>query len=371
MRHFDDHAACLHLRVLHHLASGEHGGAGHAGVFEDGEPLFGALDEQRLLGHFQPLVGVAVAAGGGLEAFVFQPLGVVEGVAEAAPLVVAHHRDADVAAGGLVDEVDEGGGGGNVHFLADEGLAAHVRRPHEGDDGVEHGEPHVLALPGAFAREKRRRDRLRRRDAGELVRQDGADEPWPGSVGTPLHAGEARERLDDRVVDGLVGERPLLAPAAHRNVDEVRLDGLEVLVVEAEPRHDAGAEVLHEDVRRAGEIEDHLPPSGRFGVHGNRALVAVVVHERRREVALPVPGAPHMVAAQGRFHLDDVRALVGENHRAVGASDHRREIDDAHAVKRPSHAASWCLAKRATLAKERRGERQRLANCSWARVCSS
>ena len=343
MLHFDDDAARLHLRVLHHLASREDGRAGHAGVFEDGEPLFGALRKQCFLGHFQPFVGVAVSPRRRLEAFVFQPLRVADGVAEAVPLLVAHHRDADVAAGGFVDEVDEGGGSGNVHFLADEGLAAHVRRPHEGDDRIQHREAHMLPLAGALAGEERRRDGLRRGDAGELVRQDGADEPGPFRVGTALHAGEAGEGLDDGVVHRLVGERAVLAPAAHGDVDDVRLDGLQVVVVDAEPRHHARAEVLHEDVRRAGEVEDHLPPCRGFRVHRDRTLVAVVVHERRREVALAVARPPHMVAAQGRLHLHDVRPLIGEHHRAVGPGDHRGEIDDAHAVQRPSHAASGVL----------------------------
>ena len=38
----------------------------------------------------------------------------------------------------------------------------------------------------------------------------------------------------------------------------------------------------------------------------------------------------------GRFDLHDVGAEVGEEQRAVGPGDHRREVDDAHAVERES-----------------------------------
>ena len=36
----------------------------------------------------------------------------------------------------------------------------------------------------------------------------------------------------------------------------------------------------------------------------------------------------------GRLHLDDVRAEIGEDHRAVRAGEHLGEIDDPHAGER-------------------------------------
>ena len=191
----------------------------------------------------------------------------------------------------------------------------------------------MLPLPRTFACEQSRAHSLGRRDAGELVRQDGADEARPGRIGTGLHAGQPGERLDDGIVHGLVGIGPCLAPTAHRNVHDVRLHRLEIVVVQAQPRHHARAEVLHENVRLLGEIQDHLPPRRRLRIHGNGALVAVVVHEGGGEVALAVTRPPRMIAAQRRFHLHHVRALIGEDHGAVGAGDHGGEIHHADAVE--------------------------------------
>ena len=165
MFRFHDDARRLHLRMSQHLAARQHRRTGDAGLFEAPQPFLGRFGQERLLRHFQALVGVAIAASGRFEALVVQPFGVADGVAQAVPLIVAHHRNADVAAGGFVDEVDEGGGGGHVHFLANEGLAAHVGRPHEGDDGIEHGEAHMLTFTASLAGEERGRHGLRGGDA--------------------------------------------------------------------------------------------------------------------------------------------------------------------------------------------------------------
>ena len=188
----DDDAAGFDLGMAHHLGAGQYRRAGYAGGFEDAEPLGGRFLQQGFLHHLQAFVGVAVTARRRLEALVFKPLRVAYGVAQAVPLVVGHHRDADVAVRRLVDEVDEGRGPGDVDLLANEGLAAHVRRPQEGDDGVQHGQPDVLADAGAFAGEQRRRDRLGGGDAGELVREDRPHQPRASLVGARLDGGEPR-----------------------------------------------------------------------------------------------------------------------------------------------------------------------------------
>ena len=67
-----------------------------------------------------------------------------------------------------------------------------------------------------------------------------------------------------------------------------------------------------------------------------------VVGDARIERRAPFRGVQHgeqrrLVAervAVGSFHLDHVGAGVGEQLRAVGAGDPRREVDDAHVGER-------------------------------------
>ena len=95
-----------------------------------------------------------------------------------------------MAVRGLVDQVDEALLRLALRIVADEGVAAHVRAPEEGDDRVEHGQAHMLALAGARARQQRGADRLGADVAGELVGQDGAPVGGRALVGAGLHGGQ-------------------------------------------------------------------------------------------------------------------------------------------------------------------------------------
>ena len=54
---------------------------------------------------------------------------------------------------------------------------------------------------------------------------------------------------------------------------------------------------------------------------------------------------PHDIAT-GRFHFDDIRAIVGHDLRGQGTDYDRGEINDAHAFKRSAGSPS-ALLKRA------------------------
>jgi hypothetical protein len=41
--------------------------------------------------------------------------------------------------------------------------------------------------------------------------------------------------------------------------------------------------------------------------------------------------------APWRLHFDDIRAQVGQHHRAVGPCERRRQVDDAQARQRAAH----------------------------------
>jgi len=316
------------------------------GGVEGGGPLGCRALAQLLLHLLQARVDVLVAQRPGGEARVLRQVLAPGDLAKSQPLPVGHQRDAHKTVGRLVDEVDEACRPLDRDRRVHEGLRAHVRVPEEGDDGIEHRDADMLAFAGRCAVQQRGRHRLGGGERRHLVRQDGAHQPRPLLVGARLHGGEARDRLHDGIVCGLGGERPLLAEAAERDIDDVRPDGADIRLADAEPVHHARAKVLDEHVRRRGEPLQQRHALGLFQVQHDGALVAVVVQERRRESALPVAAAARQVPAP-RFDLDDVGALVAEDLRRHRPRNHIGEIDHPKPRQRPAHGTPPpCLRRR-------------------------
>ena len=181
----------------------------------------------------------------------------------------------------------------------------------------------VLALAGKAAHPQRGDDALHR-DVG------GA----PACVGA--HAEErtlqprpARQRLvaatlglDHAIVGGVALVRPLRAEGGDRAVDEVGVDLREVAVAEAQAVHDA----------RDGVLDDHVGAPGEPA----RRLAALVRLQVEDDALLsPVPHAPGGHGAEGvaagRLDLDDLGAVVGQDHGRHAGGEPRSEIDDGDA----------------------------------------
>ena len=201
----------------------------------------------------------------------------------------------------------------------------------------------MLALAGLEAADEGGGDGLRGGYGGELVGQHRADQARAAVVGAGLHRGEAREGLDDGIVGGLVGVGALLAEAVDGHVDDVGRDFADGGLVEAEPLDHAGAEVLHEHVGAGGEPPDDVGALRSLEVDGERALVAVEVEERGGEAVAAVAVGARVVARARLLDLDDVGALVGQDHGGPGARQHRGEVDDADAGERAGSVACGVL----------------------------
>ena len=265
---------------------------------------------------------------------ILEPVGAVERAGQRRPFLVGHDGGGHEAVLRLVDQVDEARRRALVDLLAHVGLRAHVGGPQEGQHRVQHGEAHVLAPAGLEPPHQCRGDRLGGRHRGQLVGQDRADEPRALLIGAGLHRGEAREGLHDRVVHGLVGVGPRLAEAVDRHVDDAGRTLADRRLVEAETLDHAGAEVLHQHVGPRGEALDEIDALRRLQVDGDRALVAVEVQERGREAVAPIAVGARVVALARLLDLDDVGALVGEDHGRPRPRQHRGQIDDADARER-------------------------------------
>ncbi len=135
---------------------------------------------------------------------------------------------------------------------------------------------------------------------------------------------------------GALAPRSSLAEAGDGAVDEVRLAGGEALVVDAETRGDAGGEVLDGDVGLPRQVPDYLARLGPSEVEPEAFLpdvdpgeVAALVVAPRLELEVSLA---HVVAAARALDLDDARAEIGEEARAVRTGEDAREIED-HEVR--------------------------------------
>jgi hypothetical protein len=125
----------------------------------------------------------------------------------------------------------------------------------------------------------------------------------------------------------VVALRALEPEARHTHADDVRAERAQALVVEAEVRHDACAEVVDDEVGADGEAPRQVLPARVVQVDHDAPLAA---HERAREAAAAVAE----VGAAAVLDPDHVGAEVGEDARRDGAGDDPGEVEDADAVER-------------------------------------
>lgn len=139
------------------------------------------------------------------------------------------------------------------------------------------------------------------------------------------HGQGAGEREVGDVVSGALGERPVLAPAGHPAVDELRIAGEAGLGPDAEAFGDAGAVALDQDVRAFDEVQDAGRTLVALEVQENGALVAV------GEVGRGIDAEPR---ATGPVDAYDVRPEVRQQHRGERSGPDARQLDDTDTGQR-------------------------------------
>ena len=143
---------------------------------------------------------------GVLKRGIVEPFGTLERARERRPFLVAHDGDGHEPVAGLVDQVDEARGGPPRRPSWPTNVCRPMSEAHRNASTASSMERRTCwPLPVFSLRHQRRGDGLRRRDRGQLVGQHRADEARPRRVRAALHAGEARQRLDDGVVGRLLG----------------------------------------------------------------------------------------------------------------------------------------------------------------------
>ena len=112
----------------------------------------------------------------------------------------------------------------------------------------------------ARTRKQCRRDRLRGGQGRDLVAGDGFHEDR--FAVHALRCGETRYALNDGVVDALMGGRAFRAEAGDRDIDQIRIEAMQIRIAKATAVERAGPRVLHEHIRAFHNLVQRGPNSG-------------------------------------------------------------------------------------------------------------
>lgn len=134
-----------------------------------------------------------------------------------------------------------------------------------------------------------------------------------------------------RAVDIGAHSSPWVAETADGGINQARVVVREHLVSDSEPVHDAGAEILHHDIRILDQTPEERLAFGRFQVDRDALLVAVRALEIAAEVADSIvfekwTEMPRGIAFDG-LDLDHAGSLICQEHGAVRPGQHLRQVD--------------------------------------------
>ena len=216
-----------------------------------------------------------------------------------------------------------------------EGLVAQMFHQGEAGDRLEHRHLDLLAFAGAQPVHHGGKHRIGRVQPRDLVGQRHRDItrlrvavcPWQ-------QRRDARGGLDDVVVGLQARIRSALVEAGAMHVDDVGPDRADFLIRQPGARDGVVAHVVNEDVAGLDQPVHGGAPGFALEVPVDRAFAPVEpqvdrAHERR--VWWRADDADGV--AFGRLQLDHLGAEVGQDLRAIGAEDHRREVGDAQAFE--------------------------------------
>ena len=189
----------------------------------------------------------------------------------------------------------------------------------------------ILALAGFLALEQRGHYSECREQSRSHVgdRRPRAHRPLSRQAGDrhqPTHA--LRDLVEAR--PRLVG--PGLAIGRDRGIDDARIDGFQVRIIDPQPPLHVGAKILDHHIGLPREPQQGRAARLAFQVERDAALVAVQVLE-----VGTVAGAADRVAAFQPFRrldLDHVGAPIGELARASRARAHPRQVEHRQLAER-------------------------------------
>ena len=204
------------------------------------------------------------------------------------------------------------------------------------DQGFEHGHFQVLAAAAAFLVHQCRQYGCGHIIGGGLVGDNGRNEARCVRR-YRLQIRQARGRLDDIVIGGVIRHGPVAAKTIGGAKNQVGIGGGEFLIFQAELFGHFRPHVVYENVRRTDDLEQRLAPGLLREVKHDTTLVAVrgQVHGRHALV-LAWSEVPRGIAG-GRLDLDHVGPHVAQHLGGPGAQDNRGQVDNTNAFQCSRH----------------------------------
>jgi hypothetical protein len=149
---------------------------------------------------------------------------------------------------------------------------------------------------------------------------------------------DAAHALDHEIVAGSGRIGSVLAEAGNGAIDQLRIDRLQALVVEAVFLQAADLEVLDQHVGFAGEVEHQRPALVRGEISSHRALSPVAgkkIGSRLLARALDPRRTPFAgIVALRAFDFDHIRTEISERLAAPGAGENAGELKHLDAGER-------------------------------------
>ena len=212
-------------------------------------------------------------------------------------------------------------------------LGPHQARRLHRQRAAQQGNADVLADAAAFALVERRGDPGREQGRGVVIDDRAVKDFRRAARFALLHAHPAA-RLQNLVVAGVAGQRPMLAVARHRAVDQARMARLQVGVGDAQALGHAGTEVMHQHVGGGQAALQRGAPLGALEVE-HQAVLAAIHPQKRAALGGQRRRVLAQVVAVRRLDLEHLSALVGEQRAAVRSGDVGAQVEHAHTAQGP------------------------------------
>ena len=100
------------------------------------------------------------------------------------------------------------------------------------------------------------------------------------------------------------------------------------ILAEADAFDRAGPEVLYEDVRGFYQFPQYVRAGGLLEIERQGFLAPITGEEGGWDADIALVAVAHLLARQ-RLDLDDLRALIGEQHGRDRTGHHAGQVDDA------------------------------------------
>ena len=179
----------------------------------------------------------------------------------------------------------------------------------------------MLAAGTSLPGQQRRSNTLGRHQRGHLVVNNTAHHGRRRAAFS-LSIGGASQTLDDIVVDLLLSIGANLTHPINRAIHQIGINGCQVSIAETQLLDFTGTIVLQDHIGALHQDTNQRCALRVFEIHRQRAFIAVDHGEDRAQAIAAGTQVSNTVPPARGLHLNDISALVGEDHGGHGPRYH-------------------------------------------------